>query len=181
MIQDTQNNTTGVYKIGDKVASATVAAIRRDAVILQYQGRPLVLRQQAGQGEGPGRDAKGGQQNAQGAGRKAEDSTALSSVPQDSSSGSARAGYMTDLFRTANIEPFVKNNQTEGLKITGLEDLPMAGLLGLQNGDIVQSINGQRLTSKQKAFQVLMKARTQSNVDIQLLRDGKSKNLSFKL
>jgi len=37
------------------------------------------------------------------------------------------------------------------------------------------------LTSKQKAFQVLMKAKTQSKVNLQLLRDGKSKELSFDL
>jgi len=75
----------------------------------------------------------------------------------------------------------VNNDRTEGLKITGLESFPMAQALGLQNGDVVQSVNGQQLTSKQKAFQVLMKAKTQSKIDFQLLRDGKSKNLSFNL
>jgi type II secretory pathway component PulC len=75
----------------------------------------------------------------------------------------------------------VKNHRTEGLKISGLEKIPMAERFGLQNGDVVQSINGQQLTSKQKAFQVLMKARTQSKVDIQLLRDGQRKGLSFDL
>ncbi len=54
-------------------------------------------------------------------------------------------------------------------------------MIGLRNGDVVQSVNGQQLTSKQKAFQVLMKAKTQSKIDIQLLRDGQSRNLSFDL
>ena len=94
---------------------------------------------------------------------------------------SDQAGYVTDIFRKATIEPYVKNDQTEGLKITGLENIPMAEMFGFKNGDIVQSVNGQQLTSKQKAFQVLMKAKTQSSIDIRLLRDGQSKNLSFKL
>lgn len=88
---------------------------------------------------------------------------------------------MTDIFRRATIEPYVKDGQTEGLRLSGLENIPMAEMLGLRNGDIVQSVNGQQLTSKQKAFQVLMKAKTQSSIDVQLLRDGQSKNLSFKL
>jgi len=54
-------------------------------------------------------------------------------------------------------------------------------MLGLQNGDIVQMVNGQSLTNKQKAFQVLQKARSQPRLQIQLLRDGKAKELSFDL
>jgi type II secretory pathway component PulC len=57
----------------------------------------------------------------------------------------------------------------------------LANLFGLRNGDIVQTVNGQNLNSKQKAFQVLKKARTQSNISLQLLRDGKAKELSFDL
>jgi type II secretory pathway component PulC len=92
------------------------------------------------------------------------------------------AGFeVAEVFRQATIEPYVKNYRTEGLTISGLEKIPMAERFGLQNGDVVQSINGQQLTSKQKAFQVLMKARTQSKVDIQLLRNGQRKGLSFDL
>jgi type II secretory pathway component PulC len=86
-----------------------------------------------------------------------------------------------DILHKATIEPYVRNGQTEGLQLTGLENIPMADMIGLRSGDVVQSVNGQQLTSKQKAFQVLMKAKTQSKIDIQLLRDGQSRNLSFDL
>ena len=83
------------------------------------------------------------------------------------------------LFRQAIVEPYVEKGQTEGLRISGLEKIPDAALLGLRNGDIVQSVNGQSLTSKQKAFQVLQKARTQSQVSLQLSREGKITELSL--
>jgi type II secretory pathway component PulC len=67
------------------------------------------------------------------------------------------------------------------LRITGLDQIPLAEAFGLKNGDIVQAVNGQQLTSKQKAFQILQKAKTQSKVNIRILRDGKSKDLSFNL
>jgi general secretion pathway protein C len=86
-----------------------------------------------------------------------------------------------DLFRSATIEPYVKNGRTEGLRITGLEQSPLAAIVGLRNGDIVQTVNGQTLDSKQKAFQVLKKARTQSTINMQLLRNGKTKDLSLDL
>ena len=94
---------------------------------------------------------------------------------------STRAVYVEDVFRKIQIRPYVKGKQTEGLRVTGLDKVPLAGMLGLKNGDVIQTINGQRLTSKQKAFQVLMKAKTQSKIDMQLQRDGKQKSLSFNI
>jgi general secretion pathway protein C len=174
-IQDVKSNTTGVYRIGDTVAAATVEAIERDTVVLRCEGRDRVLRLQSG--------ATGNNKSDPG---KDKLKNAREPVPPDAPSTqavspSARAGYVTEVFHNATIDPYVRNGRTEGLRITGLDKIPMAQALGLKNGDIVQSVNGQPLTSKQKAFQVLMKAKTQSKVSIQLLRDGKSKDLSFDL
>jgi general secretion pathway protein C len=90
-------------------------------------------------------------------------------------------GYVEDIFHKATIEPCVQENQTCGLRITGLENTPVAGLFGLRNGDVVERINGQDLTNKQKAFQVLQKARNQRTIHIELRRNGKAKSLSFDL
>jgi type II secretion system protein C len=177
IIQDTKSNAAGSYRLGDAVASATVEAIQRDAVLLRYQGRPLVLRRHSGGPNNAGQKA----QTAGNTGPKAPDASQPSSAAGPAGSEPSRAGSVADLFHRLTIEPYVNKDRTEGLKITGLENFPMAQALGLQNGDVVQSVNGQQLTSKQKAFQVLMKARTQSKIDFQLLRDGKSKNLSFNL
>jgi len=182
IIQNTKSNATGSYRIGDTIASAadggaagpTVEAIRRDAVILQYQGRPAVLKLCAARttDKGP---------RAEAAGPKAESQNQSSPVASGPSSEPPRAASVSDVFRKAIIEPYVKNNRTEGLRITGLDQIPLAEMFGFKNGDIVQSVNGQQLTSKQKAFQILQKAKTQSKVNIRVLRDGKSKDLSFNL
>ena len=181
IIQDTKSNATGSYRIGDAVASATVEAIQRDAVILQYRGRPLVVKLCPGKTENREQKTEEGRQKTQDAGLMAKGQSRPSSGVDASSSASSHAGSVAEVFRKVTMEPYVKDNRAEGLKITGLENLPMAQALGLQNGDVVQSVNGQPLTSKQKAFQVLMKARTQSKMDMQLLRDGRSTKLSFHL
>jgi S1-C subfamily serine protease len=55
-------------------------------------------------------------------------------------------------------------------------------LVGVRNGDVIQVVNGQKLTSVQKAYQVYRKARVQSSFTIHLLRGGRDqKKLSFKL
>ena len=170
IIQNTQNNTISPYRIGDVVASATIESIQRDAVLLRHQGRQLILRMHTGKS---GTNSPGQEERPAPAETPA---TKNAKAPL-----STQAGYLEEVFRKVNIEPCGKNSQTRGLRISGLEKVPLAEMFGFKNGDVVQTINGQRLTSKQKAFQVLMKAKTQSKVDIQLLRDGKSKDLSFEI
>jgi type II secretion system protein C len=169
IIQNTRNNTINPYRIGEVVAAATIESIQRDAVLLRHQGRQLILRLHTT----TSRSNAGKEEKA----ASAEIAVVKGATPPLST----QAGYLEEVFRKVRIEPSVKNNRTQGLRISGLEKVPMAEMFGFKNGDVIQSINGQQLTSKQKAFQVLMKARTQSKVDIQMLRDGKSKDLSFEI
>ncbi|MCL5282438.1 MAG: PDZ domain-containing protein [Planctomycetes bacterium] len=175
IIQSTKSSTSDFYRIGDIVASATVEAIQRGEVVLRCQGRILVLKQCSGT------TVNKGQQKTEAAVPNVDNRSQPLPVATAPSSESSRTGSMSEIFRKATIEPYVKNDRTEGLKITGLDRIPLAEAFGFKNGDIVQTVNGQQLTSKQKAFQVLQKARTQPRVDIRILRDGKSKELSFDL
>jgi len=173
-----QNKATGValpYKIGDMVGSATVESIESDRVVVRHAGRRKVLPLQSGAVT----PAKG---------RASEDKPQSATPPRKAGStepqtlqNRPKLSYVEDVFHKARIEPYVRNGRTEGLKITGLQDTPLTGFFGLKNGDVVQVLNGQNLTSKQKAFQVLQKAKMQSKLQIQLLRDGKTKELSFDL
>ncbi len=61
------------------------------------------------------------------------------------------------------------------------DDLNMAGYFGFRNDDVIQTLNGQMLNDKQKAFQVLKKARSQSSLNVQLLRNQHKLDLSFEI
>ena len=69
------------------------------------------------------------------------------------------------------VTPYIEDGEEKGLCIAGLDDLNITGYFGFENGDVIQTINGQMLTGKQKAFQVLKKARSQSSLNFQLLRN----------
>lgn len=175
VIESDQTKSAQPYKIGDTVASATIESIEPDRVILLYAGqrRVLVLRAAAVPTGQSGMVADLGPIST-----GASDASGPNEPLRQTS---ARLSYVEDIFRTATVEPYVERGRTEGLRITGLDQNPLAATFGLRNGDIVRTVNGQDLTSKQKAFQVLMKARTQPKLDIELVRDGKTKNLSFDL
>ena len=85
------------------------------------------------------------------------------------------------ILKKAIIEPHLVNGQTEGLRITGLERISLARELLLRSGDIIRAINGQPVTSKRRAYKIFKSARTQSTMRVDLLRDGETKALLFKL
>jgi type II secretory pathway component PulC len=90
-------------------------------------------------------------------------------------------GRVEALLDNAIIEPYSSDGQIQGLRLSGLQNVPFIEDFGLRNGDIIQFVNGQLLTSKQKAYQVFKKARTQPSINIELLRDGEIKELLFDL
>jgi type II secretion system protein C len=179
-----QNTTTGAslpYKVGDMVGPAMVESIESYRVVVRHAGKRKVLPLESGavtQAKArSGEDKPQNPQNATNGGK----GVSVTVQNRQASQNRPSMSYVEDVFHKAQIEPYVQNGRTEGLKITGLEGNSLAGLFGLQNGDVVQTVNGQNLTSKQKAFQVLKKAKTQSKLQIQVLRDGKAKELSFDL
>ena len=177
--KDIKDEQIGLYKTGDTVADATVESIEKDAVILLHKGQKKVLRLHSSGGSG-------GQENQQAPERQVveQNSEAVKTdlqAEQAPQEVQTKAGHIETMLRKAVIEPYQADGQMEGIRITGLENVPIAKELGLKNGDVIRSVNGQRLTSKQKAFQVFMKARTQPTMDVELLREGRTKELSLIL
>ena len=175
IIEDSRTRKTNPYKIGETIASATIESIERDKVVLRYHDRTRILLLSTDTTAPTVKPADTNEIRLPSAGSTA------ATIQETPSFSSGRLGQVETLFRQATIEPYVKKGQAQGLRITGLENMPVAAAFGLKNGDIIQSVNGQSLTSKQKAFQVLQKARTQSKVNMQLLRDGKVTDLSFNV
>jgi type II secretion system protein C len=90
-------------------------------------------------------------------------------------------GYVRAMLQAATVEPYVVNDRVEGLRVTGLESIEGARNVGLREGDIICAVNGHTLTSKQKAYQVFSKAKSQGEINLELLRGNELKKLSFSL
>jgi general secretion pathway protein C len=175
IIQDTENKIPQLYKIGEIVAGARVQSIENNAVILLHNGQSKILRLQVGRNHS--------QSNVQ-----TTQSRIGSEIAEAAKSGTRvievapePAGYAETMLSSAVIEPYSVNGKAEGLKVSGLDNLPMARQIGLKNGDIVREVNGHQLTDKRKAYQVVKKAKTQPSVSVELQRDGRTQELSVPL
>ena len=176
IIKDLKNNVLNVYKTGDTVVTAYVESIEKDGIVLLHQGqrRKINLRIKESQKQDTDKPDVAMAKNA---------TQPVEAHPADKSNPTFadKLRYVAKMIPKANIEPHTIDGQVEGLKITGLENIKGAEDLGLKNGDVIRAVNGQRLDSKQKAYQISRKARSQTAMNIELMRGNRIKAFSFSL
>lgn len=163
IIKDLATDTTNTYKINDPVKFARLAEINKTSVCLTMNGYRHILRLNS-----KGQDTSKNQVPAPSSPtRNNQNSSPENIAPVDN----AVKLFDTILSRaeviTANSE-----QEPEGLRLANLEELGISPLTGLKNGDIIQVVNGQKLTSRQKAYQVFQKAKTQPRLEIEVLRNN---------
>jgi len=176
IIKDIKTNALNVYKTGDTIVSASVESIEKDGIVLLYEGqrRKINLRTKESGKQGTVIPEVTMAKNA-------EQAVNAQSTAKSKPTFADKLRYAASMIPKANIEPHTIDGQVEGLRISGLEDIKGAEDLGLKNGDVIRAVNGQRLDSKQKAYQISRKARSQTAMNIELMRGNKIKAFSFSL
>jgi general secretion pathway protein C len=74
----------------------------------------------------------------------------------------------------ARVIPAMKDGETKGFKFYGIRKGSLPSLLGLKNGDMILSINGEELVSVDQAMGLYMKLRNASNLSLTLDRKGET-------
>lgn len=77
------------------------------------------------------------------------------------------------LMRTARVIPHEEDGRVVGVKLYGIRRTSLLGRLGLQNGDMLRTINGFDMTSPDSALEAYARLRNSSNITVALNRRGK--------
>jgi type II secretion system protein C len=181
IIEDLRSRRQVIYKRGEFIEGAKIERIDRNKIALFREGRPEVLNLHIKHDITAPIDRDEEPVVAQ----KKDTTRSVDNILTFDGGISKRASTtqvpaIEVFLEKIELSPHIISGQEKGLCITGLDDLSFAIHIGLENGDIIQNINGQVLTNKQKAFQVLKKARSQSPISVQLLRDHRNVNISFE-
>ena len=177
IIKNLKTGKADLYRIDQTVANARIKSIEKDAVILLHEGQIKILRLDTVRSGG--RSNNNTQISLRRTANAANSIVATEPAAQRTETTRTGTRYLEAILNKAVIEPNVVAGQTEGLKITGLENIKEAAELGLKNGDVIRSINGNQLTDKQQAFQVLQKSKSQAVVNVEMLRGNETKKLSY--
>lgn len=180
VIENVKTKIQDLYKIGDIIEGARIEQIDRNKIVLLNGEQREVLNLYV-----TDRISVRLEQSTEPMVVKKDDASEVVNIISptereiDKRAFLARVGGMEAIIKKVEVMPYLEDGQEKGVRITGLEDLSMARFVGFKNGDVIQNINGSVVTNRRKAFQILRKARSQSSLHIQLLRDQQKKELSF--
>lgn len=87
----------------------------------------------------------------------------------------------TSLMRSVRVLPDKQDGHIVGLKLLGIRPGSLLGTVGLQSGDRLESINGFRMNSPEKALQAYAQLRTAQRLNVQLNRRGRPVELTLNI
>ncbi len=85
------------------------------------------------------------------------------------------------LMRTARIIPHEENGRTVGVKLYGIRRNSLLGRLGLQNGDMLRTINGYDMSSPDSALEAYTNLRGANNLSVNVVRRGNPMALEYNI
>jgi general secretion pathway protein C len=85
------------------------------------------------------------------------------------------------LLTQARVVPHFEAGAINGYKIFAIKPDSLYMKIGLENGDVIQSINGIKVDSPEKALQMFQSLRTERNFNINLSRNGSPLTFNYNL
>lgn len=180
VVENIETKAQHLYKTGDVIQGATIERIEPNRIILlRGEQRELLNLYVASVDSAPIEKRTKSPVATKSSFAKAVNIVSPTEREIDTRAFLAKTGPMENILKTVQVSPHIVNGESKGLRITGLEASGVAKYAGFENGDIIQTINGQEVSDRRNAFQALRKARAMSCLDTQFLRGEETKKLSF--
>lgn len=170
-IKDLKIGKQGIYKLGSLVKGARVIKIALGEVVLDINGQNETLRLS---------------RRALSWTKREEELEAIISISDDQVTVSRKglfnqARNIVSILPKLKFKPYYEANKVSGLMIEGIAQDSIIAAAGIRNKDVVKTVNNQKITTYQKALQVLSKARNQSEINVDLVREGKAKSVCYRI
>jgi len=176
IIRDTEQKSSGPYSIGMKIRDATITDISETRVDLDVNGKeeyielfdkgPAPAAPVAAAPAAPSTDPLAAEL------QKGIKKTSENNYEVQRGTVDSLLNNMSALSRAARIVPELKDGRAAGFRLFSVRpDGPFA-MIGLQNGDVISSINGLEMNSPDQALMVYTKLKSASHLSVGLERNG---------
>ena len=88
---------------------------------------------------------------------------------------------LSSALEDARAVPYLEGGQIKGFTVTQIVPDSVYSKLGLKNGDVVSNINGIELNDAARAIQTLNSLRSESKIELEVIRDGQPVNLKVNV
>lgn len=194
IIEEEKKREQGVYRVGSEVpGGATVKAVEWDKVILDVAGKDEILEIEEGMTGGvraapsafsalstgsapsPGSTATAG---ASGQGVQVVSPTEYVIERQEVDTALEN---MSQLFTQIRAVPHFEGGESTGFRLFAIRRGSIFDKIGLKNGDIIRSVNGQAMNDPTRALGLLEELREASDLTVQVTRNRKDETLNYSV
>jgi len=85
------------------------------------------------------------------------------------------------VFTQARAVPYFENGKTVGFRVFAIKPGSVFEKIGLQNGDIINRVNGVELTDPTKAISLFTELQNEGHIAVDLQRNKQAKNFSYEI
>jgi general secretion pathway protein C len=90
-------------------------------------------------------------------------------------------GNLSEVATQARIVPSFKGGKANGFKLFSIKPGSIYSKIGLQNGDVIQKINGYEINSPDKALEIYNKLKNESSVQLDIQRRGQPMSFNYAI
>lgn len=173
IIQDDNNRKQNIYREGDAVQDAVIKNILREKVILTVNGRNEVLTMQEID------DTSGSPPHA--APDNQATRTSLQNITLEQTEIEAMMGNLGELLTQVRIRPYFRAGKTEGLIISRIGRNSVFAKLGLQNGDIIKTVDNRVIRSPEDAMALYENLKSGGRMTMKMIRRGKEQEINYDI
>jgi general secretion pathway protein C len=179
VIENTKKREQNLYRVGDSIENATVKLILRSKVVLSVNGKDEALAMEEFQpGNSRSRVVAGGSRiypRTGGGVRRQRVSlrrSMINNAIQD----------VSKLMTQVKISPKMgEDGRQEGLSMSNIKPNSIFRRMGLRNGDVLKSVDGQEIQSVDDALKLYENLRSADNVAVQIQRRGTERTIEYNI
>jgi general secretion pathway protein C len=195
IILDKRQRSQDLYRVGDSVQEAEIRQILRGKVILRHNDKDEILTMVEGDDKPHSASARktsrSSRSNVVPSRRSATRPVpARAEVPQEVETETITIAQseiqdsisdLSQLMTQVRVRPYFRRGKPEGLIVSQIQANSLFSKLGIVNGDIISTVNGQQISSPDDAFQFYNNLKSGGEVDIEITRRGQKKIISYNI
>jgi general secretion pathway protein C len=174
VIQETAKRTQSLYKEGDTIQNATIIKILRGKVILRVGDKNQILTME--ETSTSSRKRPGLARST----RRRVRSQPPTTITLDRRLVSRSLENMNRLISQVRVRPHFKDGEADGLMLSQVKPNSFFSRMGLRNGDIIQGVDEEAITSPDDIMDLYEELKSGSSVSLQISRRGTNKTLIYR-
>jgi len=173
IIEDLSSRKQEVYHEGDEVKNTRIKRILRHNVVINTGGRDEVLtmlpEESTEKSAAPARPTRG----------RPTPPSETSSIQLDREELESQMADLNELMQQVRIRPFMEGNNPAGFLVSNIKPGSLFSKMGLRNGDVIQGVNGETITTPDQAIDLYESLMEGGSVDLDIKRGRRTQKLRY--